>query len=217
MSASSSLRVGLDAFCFKQFEATHIGPRIPLSTSEFLSKINDQLLIEAVMVDGYAPFCKHVFIPAFFNCPVSAMPISDSLLPLIRSKYVSARLRPTALHQCEGPDLCTSRYEARTQHELPVLVRYVPKELLQTAGMQIPDATVLDLILYSREQIAEEYKSMGRQNTESLLPDSEWSIISVKPQTESFETPMQPITMCPPPPSAPLTCTDFASSSELLF
>ena len=75
-------------------------------------------------------------------------------------------------------------------------MRYVPKELLQPAGIPIPDAPVLDLILYSREQIAEEYKSMGRQNTESLLPDSDWSIISVKPQAESFETPMQPITMC---------------------
>jgi hypothetical protein len=89
------------------------------------------------------------------------------------------------------------RYEARTQFELPVLVRYIPKELLQSAGIPIPDATVLDLIMYSREQIAEEYKSMGRQNTESLIPDADWSIISVKPQTETFETPMQPITMCP--------------------
>lgn len=95
------------------------------------------------------------------------------------------------------------RYEARTAHELPVLVRYVPKELLLTAGISIPDATVLDLILYSREQIAEEYKSMGRQNTESLIPNAEWSIISIKPQTETFETPMQPITMCPPPPHLP--------------
>jgi hypothetical protein len=91
------------------------------------------------------------------------------------------------------------RYEARTEHELPVLVRYIPKELLEPAGICIPDATVLDLILYSREQIAEEYKSMGRENTSSLLPDAEWSIISVKPQTESFETPMQPITMCSSP------------------
>jgi hypothetical protein len=112
----------------------------------------------------------------------------------------SALLRPL-VHPCESPDFCIHpRYEARTQHELPVLVRYVPKELLQTAGVRIPDATVLDLILYSRAQIAEEYKSMGRQNTESLLPDCEWSIISVKPQTETFETPMQPITMCLPPP-----------------
>jgi hypothetical protein len=86
MSTPTALRVGLDAFCFKQFEATNIGPRIPLSTSEFLSKINDELLNRAEIVDGYAPFCKHVFVPAFFKCPVSAIPISDSLLPLIRSK-----------------------------------------------------------------------------------------------------------------------------------
>jgi hypothetical protein len=86
MSTSKVLQVGLDAFCFKQFESTHIGPRIPLSTSDFLSKINDELLVGAEMVDGYAPFCKHVFVPAFFKCPVSAIPISDSLLPLIRSK-----------------------------------------------------------------------------------------------------------------------------------
>lgn len=86
MSASKAIRVGLDAFCFKQFEATHIGPRIPLSTSQFLSEINEKLLVGAEMVDGYAPFCKHVFVPAFFKCPVSAIPISDPILPLIRSK-----------------------------------------------------------------------------------------------------------------------------------
>jgi hypothetical protein len=86
MSVSKALRVGLDAFCFKQFEAAHIGPRIPLSTAEFLSKVNDDLLVGAEMVEGYAPFCKHVFVPAFFKCPVSSMRISDSLLPLIRSK-----------------------------------------------------------------------------------------------------------------------------------
>jgi hypothetical protein len=86
MSAVKALRAGLDAFCFKQFEATHIGPRIPLSTSEFLSKINEQLALGAEIVDGYAPFCKHIFVPAFFKCPVSAVPISDSILPLIRSK-----------------------------------------------------------------------------------------------------------------------------------
>jgi hypothetical protein len=86
MSVSKALRVGLDAFCFKQFESTHIGPRIPLSTAEFLSKINDDVLAGAEMVNGYAPFCKHVFVPAFFKCPVSAMRISESLLPLIRSK-----------------------------------------------------------------------------------------------------------------------------------
>jgi hypothetical protein len=86
MSTLKQLRLGLDAFCFKQFQETHIGPRIPLSTSDFLSKINDDLQNGAELVDGYAPFCKHVFVPAFFKCPVSAVPITDALLPLIRSK-----------------------------------------------------------------------------------------------------------------------------------
>ncbi len=86
MSTSKTVRIGLDAFCFKQFEASHIGPRIPLNTSDFLSKVNDELIVGSEMVDGYAPFCKHIFVPAFFKCPVSAIPISHELLPLIRSK-----------------------------------------------------------------------------------------------------------------------------------
>jgi hypothetical protein len=70
MNASKALRVGLDAFCFKQFEATHIGPRIPLSTSEFLSHINEKLLVGAQMVDGYVrrlPLC--VFVTLWSGTP----------------------------------------------------------------------------------------------------------------------------------------------------
>ncbi len=53
---------------------------------------------------------------------------------------------------------------------------------------------MLDIILYSRQQIIEERKAMGVDKSEDV-PDAPWGIISVKAQDEAFETPMQPITM----------------------
>jgi hypothetical protein len=148
----------------------------------------------APLVDGYAPFCKHVFVPNFTPAKVSALAISKENEALLRSAY-----------------------EARTEQELPVLARWFPKE----AVGEPPVAKFLDVILYSREQIRKEATAMGRP--EELEEDAPWGIISVKPQARSsadfrpactrhqnlsllaaatprpqdvdYELPMQPITM----------------------
>mgnify|MGYP002480931407 CR=1 FL=1 len=44
----------------------------------------------------------------------------------------------------ENEHLLKSGYKARTEKELPVLQRWFPRE-----SIEIPDATMLDLILYS--------------------------------------------------------------------
>jgi len=84
---------------------------------------------EADLQDGYAPFCKHIFIQNdFTNAKVNVLKISPDNESLLRSTY-----------------------DARNDKELPVLQRWFPKELVQEDSL--PVAKYLDLILYSREQI----------------------------------------------------------------
>ena len=54
----------------------------------------------------------------------------------------------------ENEPLLRSGYEARTEQELPVLVRWFPAESLPSP----PVAKYLDIILYSREQINKEVR-----------------------------------------------------------
>lgn len=115
---------------------------------------------------GYAPFCKHLFVPNF----VPGLP--DSVLEVTS----------------ENEKLLKSEYVARTEKELAVLTRWFPKAAV--AGM-VPDAKVLDVILYSREQIRKENEAMGEDSSS----DAPWGIVSVKPQNCFEEIPMEPITM----------------------
>jgi hypothetical protein len=56
----------------------------------------------------------------------------------------------------ENKHLVESCYEARTEKELPVLVQFIDRNKLPA-----PQATHLDVILYSREQIIKENEAMG--------------------------------------------------------
>ena len=88
----------------------------------------------------------------------------------------------------ENQSLLRSGYEARTEQELPVLVRWFPKATAPAPT----EAAFLDIILYSREQIQKETEAMGREDDGETAP---WGIISVKAQSVDYELPMQPITM----------------------
>ena len=121
------------------------------------------------LVDGYAPFCKHVFIPNEWGCPVGALAITDENRHLLRSAYT--RRRP---------------------EELAVLNRWFPKSQVPAP----PAAAFLDIILYSREQMIKEYEALPLEGRDAAdLPNVPWGIISIKAQNEPFETPMTPITM----------------------
>ena len=80
--------------------------------------------------------------------------------------------------------------DARTADELPVLVRYFDATLMPLESLE--DATYLDVILYSREQIRKETEAMNKPVGEETAP---WGVVSVKPQNVGTEIPMQPITM----------------------
>ena len=118
-------KLWLDTFAFRQFDdATYSGTKVPMSKEQFMQHVfayyDEQLASGAqVLVDGYAPFCKHIFMP---NC-------SDLIL------QGELRIMPENRH------LLHSSYEARNDNELAVLTRYFPKE-----KVQVPPAKYLDLI-----------------------------------------------------------------------
>ncbi len=95
----------------------------------------------------------------------------------------------TAALTPETLPLVRTTYEARTEGELPVLVRYLPASLAKPSR-----AAFLDIILYSKEQIQKENEAMGKTDPNALEPYL-FGVVSVKPQDVDFEQPMDPITM----------------------
>lgn len=62
-----------------------------------------------VLIDGYAPFCKHIFMPNFDDS------ILDGAVAITK----------------ENEHLIRTEYKARTESELPVLTRFFPKGTVQ--------------------------------------------------------------------------------------
>jgi len=157
-------KIVLNPFCFRQFEKG--GPNfIDCDKEKFVEKINE-LYDPKNLKDGYAPFCKHLFVKNFTPAILGYAEITPENEPLLRTKY-----------------------EARAQNELPVLVRFFPAESLKAKV-----ADYLDIILYSKEQIQAESKATGVEDPDKDV-DYEWGIVSIKPQDVDYELPMQPITM----------------------
>eukprot|EP00286_Rhodomonas_abbreviata_P015844 CAMPEP_0181340414 /NCGR_PEP_ID=MMETSP1101-20121128/29823_1 /TAXON_ID=46948 /ORGANISM="Rhodomonas abbreviata, Strain Caron Lab Isolate" /LENGTH=259 /DNA_ID=CAMNT_0023451541 /DNA_START=253 /DNA_END=1030 /DNA_ORIENTATION=+ len=172
MSSSANVEKGgkfiqLDGFAKRQWDPEYKGLVITGMTQEEVeAKVNEIYWENPTLVDGYAPFCKHIFVPNFLEGALcEAAPITD-----------------------ENRHLLLSEYQARKPEELPVLVRWFPKEKVKA-----PLATHLDLILYSREQIIKETQAMGKEVPEGEAPP--WGLISIKAQGIDKEIPMQPITM----------------------
>lgn len=144
---------------------------IEYDKAEFAAKVNEWYEAQVAagenpLTEGYAPFCKLLFIPNFVpGLPDSILPITEKTIPFLKSDYV-----------------------ARTDKELPVLTRWFPKDDVQHL---VEEAKYLCIILYSREQIRKENEAMG----EDSGSDAPWGIVSVKPQAIDTETPMEPITM----------------------
>ena len=137
---------------------------IDFDTAEFERKINDAYKPENLK-DGYAPFCKHLFVENFTS-----------------AKVYYAAITP------ENERLLKTSYDARTEKELPVLRRY-----FSHADVAVGKAKYLDIILYSKEQITKEVAAMQNTDPNADIP-YEWGIVSVKAQDHDGEIPMDPIT-----------------------
>jgi len=163
----------LDAFCRRQWDASYVGTSLvgvdPERLEAAVNAAYERAGGEAGLVPGYAPFCKHVFVEN-----------ESRAFPTVKTSVL-------AVDESNAGELRTA-YEARTERELAVLVRYFPKERVPP----LPTARYLDVILYSREQIEQETAATGAPKQDARAP---WGIISVKGQDEPHETPMTPITM----------------------
>jgi len=162
----------VDPFCYRQFAEFEQSKGnsetvFNISMEEFTNIVNARFS-EDKLRDGYAPFCKHLFVVNdFTEAQVNVLEITP-----------------------ENEALLRTRYEARNDKELPVLGRYFPKELVDYSTL--PVAKYLDLILYSREQIRKENSAMNKDETGHENP---WGIVSIKAQNVDSELPMQPITV----------------------
>lgn len=165
---SSLLRTcEMDSHGLKHFnDPSYTGTQIMYDPVVFTDKVNEAVRSgSSELKEGYAPFCKHIFVPNF--------------VPNVKCGY--AEITP------ENESKLKVAYEARNSNELPVLVSF-----FNSTELEAPMATWLDVILYSKEQITEEYKAMGETPPEMNAP---WGIISIKAQMVDHELPMQPITM----------------------
>jgi len=141
---STSPTFVLDAFGLRQFNnPSYTGTQISYDPKEFEAKINQ--IYEsggAELKEGYAPFCKHLFVENFADVSCGYIAKSPDKLALIESGY-----------------------ESRKEEELAVLVEYIDRSKLPP-----PKATYLDIILYSRDQIIKENEAMGLVPVETDAP-----------------------------------------------
>ena len=164
----------LDQFAFRSFDKTRTSNFINMDKQEFLNKVNELYKSESMLVDGYAPFCKHLFVENFVKG--------------LKSCHLEINK--------DTEKLIVSKYDSRQKNELPVLIRYI--DLNSIDKDKIEDAKYLDLILYSKEQIVSEMTEMKFEEKEIndiKNKDFDWGIISIKPLNVNHELPFVPMTI----------------------
>lgn len=122
MSSHNNFPLVMDAFAIRQFNnPEYTGTQVDYDVAEFEQKVNEFYASGSYpLVDGYAPFCKHIFIPNFAG---------------VKCGY--------AIKTDTNRNFVKSGYEARKENELAVLI-----EWLDRSTFPAPEATFLDIILY---------------------------------------------------------------------
>jgi Protein of unknown function (DUF3228) len=108
-----SKAIVVDPFCFRQFSEqdasqSYGGTVFLQSVAEFEEIVNARFVDESHLKDGYAPFCKHLFLENdFTEAKVNVLPLTKENEGLVRTEY-----------------------HARNEKELPILQRFIPLELV---------------------------------------------------------------------------------------
>ena len=125
------MKLAMTPFCLnRQFGPDNANGLDYISALRLVDQIEQEIQIGgALITDGYAPFCRHVWPRNYLGLPVGV-----SLIAFFG-------------------DAVRSGYEARNEKELPVLTRWIE---LPNHMRGHPPATHLDVILYSAEQCAKE-------------------------------------------------------------
>ena len=161
----------LDEFAYRHWDnPNYHGARITTMTKEeFIEYVRKYISenggFDKCSVEGYAPFCRHIFMPNPTDARVDSVLITPEIEPLIKSGYC-----------------------ARRDDELPVLCRWISAADLPNG---VPKANVLDLIFYNHEQLKLEAEAM---KFDVHPGEWDWGLISIKGQDKPGEIPMQPIT-----------------------
>lgn len=122
------MRISLTDFARnRHFDTDFAGTIIPCTPQEFGTAINN-FLPGQKLVDGYADFCKHLFIPNWWGAKAGVVLVTSENEHLLRTEYV-----------------------ARREGELPILTRYFPR-----GSVEVEASAYLDVILYSAEQLESE-------------------------------------------------------------
>lgn len=87
----------LDPFALRQWDdPKYSGTRVSFDKAEFVRKVHEHYISQgSELVDGYAPFCKHVFVPNFVGAKLGALEITDANIVHLKSGY--KRRRPEEL------------------------------------------------------------------------------------------------------------------------
>jgi hypothetical protein len=104
-------------FALRHFTSTENLSRkvkMPCTVVDFVSLCN-RYFKENDLKNGYASFCKHLFIPNELGVVNSIVKITNEMQPFIRSGYLR-----------------------RTSKELPVLCRWLPHEFAVKLNILIP-------------------------------------------------------------------------------
>ncbi|MBT8425897.1 MAG: DUF3228 family protein [Silicimonas sp.] len=114
------MRIALTDFALRNWEDGASTLIVGLSPDDLVRKCN---AADPRLVDGYAPFCKHLFLPNETPTRAAFAPITDANRHHLRSGYL-----------------------ARRDGERAVLERWFE-------GLKAPRAEWLDVILYSHDQL----------------------------------------------------------------
>lgn len=124
---NDAVSIALTEFASRHWDQGVSGTKIVgLTPDELVARCNAEVNAGAVLVEGYAPFCRHLFLKNTTKTRCGFAPIAEENTALLKSGYV-----------------------ARRDGELPVLERWFE-------GLVPPTAAYLDVILYDREQLASE-------------------------------------------------------------
>jgi len=164
-------KFGVTEFVGRQWEPGFKGTKLLGITPEELIRLVNEKSERTGLIDGYAPFCKHIWL-----------------------SNGTPTLAGVAVITPENQGALRTGYEARRPGELPVLGRWFE-------GVEPPRAEWLDVIVYSHAQLAEEAKAeadaaeaKGLPVPESDVPECEWGIVCVNAELTESGTPIAPAT-----------------------
>jgi len=180
---NKALKIGYTDFVLRQFKEDFTGTNLSKYDKDYiLDKIREKynklfdVRIDHIhgvkLSDGYAPFCKLLFIENFTEVRTGTMPIT-----------------------MDNERFLQSDYKSRRPGEKKVLTRFL--NIPSCLKHEIPVSKYLMVILYDKNQIDSENIKFWEKNGGDKPHEFEYDygIVSINAQMIDYEEPMNPITM----------------------